>query len=215
MLSDWLSSLKGWQKVTLQSFLGLLVGITVFGIFGTVLAQAPAPAAFPSSGETVVTAPIAELWSGVAGTIQQVLVMIIGAGLSAAAVILPAPIKWFLTQKRLDQIAQKGATAVIGMVSGAVKDKKVTIDVGNELIASWLVFLMSNAPSLVKTIGDSLPVLTQKALAAVGKEVQLPDSYDINKALDAASPQNILAKAREAGTEEKVSAILDRALKMR
>ena len=87
---------------------------------------------------------VIQQWSTAIGTL-------ILAGVTWALRLLPAQIYGILVSLRADQLLGKAIDYAINMVKGASKDKELSIDVHNEVLAKALQYVLDNAPGWLQS----------------------------------------------------------------
>jgi hypothetical protein len=127
-----------------------------------------APAHAQAIVDTTVDIPLSE-WVGILGEW-------VGPLLAAAALVLvrklPKQLADILIGMRVEQVLQKAITYAINAVAGATKDKPLSINVGNEVVATAVQYVVDHAPTwLVKWMGDG-DLLREKIIARLDVEAK-------------------------------------------
>jgi hypothetical protein len=82
--------------------------------------------------------------------------------------VLPAPLQAYLTAQRIAQVEQLLGNAVnygVNVVTTATKDKAVTIDVHNEMVAEALQYALDHGPEKLIDWMGGLDAVKQKIIA--------------------------------------------------
>lgn len=129
--------------VALAAPMSIDVGLTATD-HAIILAQTTAPETIAqATGETTKVTwawgAAVQQWAGAIGSI-------ILASLMWALRQLPAQAVAFLSAIRIEQLLQKGIDYGINAVVGATKDKKLSVDVGNQVLAEALQYVIDSAP---------------------------------------------------------------------
>jgi hypothetical protein len=143
-------------------------------------AAAPETVAQATSDTTKVTwaygVTVAQ-WASAIGTL-------VFAGVMWLLRLLPAQIYSLLVAARADQILQKGIDYAINMAVGASKDKALTVDVGNKVLAQALQYVLDHAPDWLTAWMGGPDQIAQKIVARLNLA---PDAVpDVNAAVAAA-----------------------------
>lgn len=124
-------------------------------------AAAPETVAQAASDTTKVTwaygATLAQ-WASAAGTLLFAVAM-------WALRKLPAQVGSILITAKVDQILQKGIDYAINMVVGATKDKALSVDVGNKVLAQALQYVLDHAPDWLTAWMGGPDQIAQKIIA--------------------------------------------------
>ncbi|MBR1004548.1 hypothetical protein ABIF65_003870 [Bradyrhizobium japonicum] len=145
-------------------------------------AAAPETVAQATSEATKVTwayGAVVSQWANAAGTV-----------LFAVALWLlrqlPAQIYAILLSMRADQVIQKGIDYAINMVAGATKDRVLTADVHNAVLAQALQYVLDHAPGWLQSWMGGPDAIAEKIVARLNLA---PEAVpDVNKAVAAATP---------------------------
>lgn len=145
-------------------------------------ATAPETVAQATSETTKVTwaygATVSQ-WAGAIGTL-------ILAGVTWALRLLPAQIYAIMVSLRADQLIQKGIDYAINMVVGASKDKSLSVDVHNQVLATALQYVIDQAPGWLQSWMGGPDQIAQKIVARLNLA---PDAVpDVNAAVAASTP---------------------------
>lgn len=99
--------------------------------------------------------------------------------------LLPGQIYAVLVAARADQLLQKAIDYGINMVQGAAKDRSLTVDVHNEVLAKALQFVIDNAPGWLQTWMGGPEKIAEKIVARLNIA---PDDKppDVNAAVSSA-----------------------------
>lgn len=144
---------------------GALALAACFTILGPILAHAQA-VAVDNSALTTVTIPVSE-WVSASGTFV--------ASILASLVVwlyrkLPAQIGDILKTMKVEQLLEKAVTYGINAVVGATKDKPLTINVGNQVVAQAVQYVISHGPAwLVSWMGGEA-MIREKIIARLNLE---------------------------------------------
>jgi hypothetical protein len=79
--------------------------------------------------------------------------------------LLPGQIYAVLVAARADQLLQKAIDYGINMVQGAAKDRSLTVDVHNEVLAKALQFVIDNAPGWLQSWMGGPEKIAEKIVA--------------------------------------------------
>ncbi len=124
-------------------------------------AAAPEVVAQATSDATKVTwaygAAIAE-WASAIGTI-------IFASVTWLLRKLPAQVYAVLVSIRADQLIQKGIDYAINMVQGATRDKALSVDVHNQVLAQALQYVIDHSPEWLTSWMGGPDAIAQKIIA--------------------------------------------------
>lgn len=118
------------------------------------------------AADTTITLPVGS-WLGAASEM-------IGPILAAAFMFmirkLPSQVAAFLMTMRVDQLLQMAISYGINAVSGATKDKPLTIDVGNEVVARAAQYAIDNAPGWLVSWMGGVQGVREKIIARLDVE---------------------------------------------
>ncbi|MGY3387800.1 hypothetical protein ACVWW6_000391 [Bradyrhizobium sp. USDA 3311] len=143
-------------------------------------AAAPETVAQATSDATKVTWAYGAAISQWAGAIATLIL----AGVTWLLRLLPGQIYSILVAARADQIIQKGIDYAINMVVGASKDKALTVDVHNQVLAQALQYVLDHAPGWLQSWMGGPDQIAQKIVARLNLA---PDAVpDLNAAVAAA-----------------------------
>lgn len=122
-------------------------------------AQAVAVVAQPATDTAVVTVPYGTwLTSGAAG-IQEIVVSIVMAVIAFACRKLPAAIGTVLKSILTQQLVERAIAFGMNTVTGAAKDKVLSVPVGNAVLANALNYVLEHAPAwFVKWTGGEAAI---------------------------------------------------------
>lgn len=139
---------------------------------------APETVAQATSDTTKVTwayGAVIQQWASAIGTLAF-------AAVAWLLRLLPGQIYAVLVAARADQLLQKAIDYGINMVKGASKDKALSIDVHNEVLAKALQFVIDNAPGWLQTWMGGPEQIANKIVARLNIQ---PDGHppDVNAAV--------------------------------
>lgn len=145
-------------------------------------AAAPETVAQATSEATKVTwayGAVVSQWANAAGTV-----------LFAVALWLlrqlPGQMSSILLSMRADQVIQKGIDYAINMVVGATKDRALTADVHNEVLAQALQYVLDHAPGWLQSWMGGPDAIAQKIVARLNLA---PNAVpDVNAVVAASTP---------------------------
>lgn len=145
-------------------------------------AAAPEIVAQATSDTTKVTwayGSVIAQWASAVGTL-------IFAAVMWALRQLPAQIYGIAVSMRADQVLQKAIDYAINMVVGASKDKALTVDVHNQVLAQALQYVLDHAPGWIQSWMGGPDAIAQKIVARLNLA---PDAVpDVNAAVAASTP---------------------------
>ena len=118
---------------------------------------------------------VIQQWSTAIGTL-------ILAGVTWALRLLPAQIYGILVSLRADQLLGKAIDYAINMVKGASKDKELSIDVHNEVLAKALQYVLDNAPGWLQSWMGGPEQIANKIIARLNIATDAPPP-DVNAAV--------------------------------
>lgn len=130
----------------------LAIGLALTAIFPATQAMAQAVAAVvqPEPGTTtVVEIPIGGWFENTATWVGAILFPAIWGFILFMANRFFPPLVALLKTAQVEQLLQKGIDFGIAAAVGATKDKKLSIDVGNEVIAQALNYIIAQAPAKI------------------------------------------------------------------
>lgn len=110
---------------------------------------------------------VIQQWSTAIGTL-------ILAGVTWALRLLPAQIYGILVSLRADQLLGKAIDYAINMVKGASKDKELSIDVHNEVLAKALQYVLDNAPGWLQSWMGGPEQIANKIIARLNIATDAP-----------------------------------------
>lgn len=87
------------------------------------------------------------------------------AGVAYLLRLLPAQIYAILVAARADQLIQKGIDYAINMVKDATKDKALSVDVHNQVLAQALQYVLDHAPEWLTSWMGGPEQIAQKIVA--------------------------------------------------
>lgn len=145
-------------------------------------AAAPETVAQATGDTTKVTwayGSVIAQWASAVGTL-------IFAAVMWALRQLPAQIYGIAVSMRADQVLQKAIDYAINMVVGASKDKALTVDVHNQVLAQALQYVLDHAPGWLQSWMGGPEEIAQKIVARLNLA---PDAVpDVNAAVAASTP---------------------------
>ncbi|MEY9110386.1 hypothetical protein ABH999_006582 [Bradyrhizobium yuanmingense] len=97
-------------------------------------------------------------WAGALGTVLAAVAM-------WALRLLPGQIYAVLVAARADQIIQKGIDYGIAMAVGASKDNALTVNIGNDVLAQALQYVVDHAPGWLQAWMGGPEQIAQKIVA--------------------------------------------------
>jgi hypothetical protein len=80
---------------------------------------------------------------------------------------LPAQLGGVLMTLRADQLLEKAISYAINAVAGATKDKPLSINVGNEVVAKAVQYVVDNGPGWMVTWLGGKDAIRQKVIARI------------------------------------------------
>lgn len=138
-------------------------------------AAAPETVAQATSETTKVTwayGSVIAQWAGAISTL-------VFAGVAWLLRLLPGQIYAMLLAARADQVIQKGIDYAINMAVGASKDKQLTVDVGNKVLAQALQYVIDHAPDWLQAWMGGPEQIAQKIVARLNLEPQAVPSIPV------------------------------------
>lgn len=123
---------------------GVLLGILVLGVDVAFAADAGTPetVAQATNESTKVTWAVGSVVSQWADAVEALLIALVAFALRN----IPGQIGSILQTMRVDQVINKAIDYAINMVKGATKDKELSFDVGNEVLAKALQYVLDHSP---------------------------------------------------------------------
>lgn len=109
----------------------------------------------------------------------------IGAVLGAVIVYgmrqLPSQVVAILNTMRVEQMLQKGIDYGVNAVAGAAKDKTLTVDVGNKVLAEAAQYVLNNAPDWLQKWMGGPDEIVKKIFARLNLEAgaSAPDTQAV------------------------------------
>lgn len=155
-----------------------LTAFFVFGVEGGAWAQ---------TSDTSVSVPVGEIANTAVDYVQVILLGAIAWGLRC----LPGPIYAIMMTARVDQLLEKAITYALNSVKGAAKDKVLTVDVGNRVVAEALAYALQHGGNLAKSFAGDPVTMAEKIWARLdlGAEVDKPDFRAIASKVVTTLPQ--------------------------
>lgn len=101
--------------------------------------------------ETSISVPWGNAVVFVVNNFGEIILAVIGLLFARLLAILPKPVGDFLKTLRVEQILKRAVDFGIQATEGAAKDKTLTVDVGSEVVARALKYVLDHAPD--KLIG--------------------------------------------------------------
>lgn len=133
---------RPWMHAGLPALLIALIVLPALALAAD-SGAAPETVAQATSDTTKVTwayGAVIQQWATALGSLVFAVVMF-------ALRQLPAQVYAVIVSMRADQLLQKGIDYGINAVQGATKDKTLSVDVGNKVLAHAVQYVLDNAPS--------------------------------------------------------------------
>lgn len=105
---------------------------------------------------------------------------------------IPGQLGNILTTMHVDQVLNKAVDYAINMVKGATKDKELSLDVGNEVLAKALQYVLDHAPTWLQSWMGGQDQIAQKIIARLNLAPDAVPNAGVAQ-LAAASADNIEA----------------------
>lgn len=145
----------------------------------------PAMALAQVAHDTVTVAPSPSTVINVGAVVTAVLswardLLIAAAGL-AVTVLLPLPVRVFVTNAMLE----RAVDYAIAQVEGAAKGKTLDVTTANSVLNEAIAYVITLGPSMAKRLGENLkPML----LARLSAKVTLPEATNVPVAVPSRNP---------------------------
>lgn len=127
----------------------------------------------PANTDTTVTLPFGAWINAIAPTVIEIAGAVLTVILAWAARLLPATLRSFISDaamKQAEQLLERAVDYGINAVAGAAKDKTLTIDVGNQVIAQAANYVVTHGPAwLIDWMGGAAAI-EQKIIARLPLE---------------------------------------------
>lgn len=133
----------------------------------------PALLATPPALAAEVIVPVGE-WVGLLANLTAV--ALAGFGIFALR-MLPAPIYRLLMMLRAEQLIARAVDYGVQSVAGSARGRTLTVDIGNQVIASAAAYAVDAADDLVQWLGGADEV-KRKILARLDVEADAVADYD-------------------------------------
>jgi hypothetical protein len=136
----------------------------MFGMVGLLLAAcvlvaSPALAQDTAESITTVGLPWGDWLGSAIDLISTLIVPIVLGFLARLFAILPGPVVQILRTMQVEQLLQRAVDFAINATHGAVKGKRLDVDVGSEVVATALQYVIDKAPAQVlKWLGGELRI---------------------------------------------------------
>lgn len=148
----------------------------LFVVAAPVLAMAADAAPETVAQATGETTKVVWGWGSAAASVAQALAYIIGLAAAYALRQLPANIVAIFGNARVELLIQNAIGYGLNAVQGAVKDKTLTVDVGNEVLAKALQYAVDNAPGWLQSWAGGPEGLAKKIWARLNLEPAASDA---------------------------------------
>lgn len=150
-------------------------------------------AAEPALGEAVAQDSAAAIQVPWGSWVQQLIdiageamVLVVG-GVFAFVVAQLGPIAGATMMTfRVDQLLEQGVRAALAKGRGAAEGRELTLEVQSEiLLYAYSYVLAHGAPTVIRFLGDALPMLVEKLLARMQKLGVVGAEFDLDRAIAA------------------------------
>ena len=169
-----------WMPMALVAAIALVALSVDFAIAQETVAQA--------AGETTkVTWAWGETIAAYASAIRDAAFAALAAAIAWAGRKLPAQLFSILVTLRVEQFLKNAIEYGINAVAEASKDKKLSVDVGNEVLAKALQYIVDNAPGWLISWMGGQEGIAQKIWARLNLEPKADDAV-VKEAIESASP---------------------------
>ncbi len=144
-------------------FAGIVLGVMALGIDIAFAADAGTPetVAQATNEGTKVTWAVGSVVSQWADAVEALLVALVAFALRK----IPGQLGTILQTMHVDQILNKAIDYAINMVKGATKDKELSVDVGNEVLAKALQYVLDHSPGWLQSWMGGPGAIAQKIIA--------------------------------------------------
>lgn len=122
---------------------------------------------------------------------------------------IPTWAKLFFPATKVNELVENAVKQAIAGVKGATDGGTLTKTVTNDVLRQAVVYMLAQAPGLVKILGDNLPQLIQKALARLPAFAKVPKDYTIEEAIKAVSLASVKKSAASQGVSKEVGKAVD------
>lgn len=124
----------------------LLAALALACACSPVLAQTAATVAQPATDTAVVTVPLGTWVASYAQAAAEIVTAIVMAAITWGLRRLPASIGAVVKGLITQQLVEKAISFGVNTVAGAAKDKALTFDVGNQVLANALNYVVEHTP---------------------------------------------------------------------
>lgn len=135
----------------------------LFALLGAMMLALIVPA---HAAEVVI--PWGEWLSGLLAYSKDVIVAGVALAITWGARKLPGQVGEIVVAMRLEQLLKRAVDYGIAAVEGAAKDKVLTVDITNQVIAEAVTYAAKSAPALASKFGDTIRAKILARLAGEG-----------------------------------------------
>lgn len=154
--------------------------------FDLLLFHAAALAADGATPETVAqatgeTTKVTWAYGATVGQWASAIGSLVFAGVMLALRQLPAQIYAIIVSMRAEQLLQKAIDYGVNAVAGATKDKSLTVDVGNQVLAHAVQYVLDSAPAWLQSWLGGPDQIVKKIFARLNLDAtaSAPDTSSI------------------------------------
>lgn len=160
----------------MKTVLRVVLAAALFVVAAPVLAFAADTAPETVAQATSDTTKVVWGWGSAAAAVAQAVAYLIGVAAAYALRQLPANIVAIFGNARVELLIQNAIGYGLNAVQGAVKDKTLTVDVGNEVLAKALQYAVDNAPGWLQSWAGGPEGLAKKIWARLNLEPAASDA---------------------------------------